>query len=147
MATIDELERVLQTQADLAEALCAVLAEKQQAIVEFEADRLGGLTEREEELMAPFHEIERERDRLTAALDGTGSPGTHVSLRDVLARMGNEGSDGLRTHADRLRTAVQRLVRMNDQNRVLLQQGLRFVRESLRIVTDNNQRRLVDHKA
>jgi hypothetical protein len=42
---------------------------------------------------------------------------------------------------------MKRLVKINDQNRILLQQGLRFVRESLRIVTDNNRRRLVDHRA
>jgi flagellar biosynthesis/type III secretory pathway chaperone len=145
MATIDELERVLNSEADLAEALCNVLAEKQQAIVGFEADRLAGLTTREEELMVPFHAIEEERARLTGVLLGPKAKGKSLH---ALREGEQEGErDSLSAETTRLRSAMKRLVKINDQNRILLQQGLRFVRESLRIVTDNNRRRLVDHRA
>jgi hypothetical protein len=35
---------------------------------------------------------------------------------------------------------------MNDQNRILLQRSLRFVQDTLRMVTDDHTRQFVDHR-
>jgi flagellar biosynthesis/type III secretory pathway chaperone len=152
MTTIDELEKVLETEADLAEALSGVITQKQQAIVQFNGVSLGALTRRMEELMRPFQDLEQERLRLAGALTqrhaGTGKqmmakPLTAKELADIL---GKKDAERILSRATRLRNAVQKIVRMNDQNRLLLQHSLRFVRGTLKIITENHTRQLIDQR-
>jgi len=144
MTKTEDLERVLQTEAALAEALARVVAQKQEAIVGFKGEDLGTLTLREEELVKPLRQLEEERVRIASDIAGAGAPS--IALRDLTGLMTKKEADRIAPHAARLRTAVQRVVRMNDQNRVLLQQSLRYVRETLRIITDNHTKQLIDQK-
>jgi hypothetical protein len=48
--------------------------------------------------------------------------------------------------AARLKTVVERILHMNNQNRLHLQRSLRFVQDTLRLVTDDHTRQLVDHR-
>jgi flagellar biosynthesis/type III secretory pathway chaperone len=46
----------------------------------------------------------------------------------------------------RLRTVSERIIHMNEHNRILLQRSMRFVQETLRLVTEDHTRQLVDHR-
>jgi hypothetical protein len=146
-----DLLTVLKEEADLAEALVDVLHEKQRSLVNFHGDEIGVLSLREEALMKPFKDLELERERMVSDLStqvgvenyADGKPAT---LRSLLSRV--EGLDALRIggEADRLRKAAETIVNLNAQNRVLLQHSLRFVRETLKIITENHTRQLLDHR-
>jgi uncharacterized coiled-coil protein SlyX len=150
MSRIDELEAVLQTEADLAEALAGVLTEKQQSIVKFHADRLGSLTQREQDLIAPFRGLESERTRLAAELAATRLTGSlltgAVRVDELTASLADPERRRVDKQARRLKGAVQRILDLNQQNSVLMKHSLKFVKETLRLITRDHTRQLVDQR-
>jgi|WetSurMetagenome_2_1015567.scaffolds.fasta_scaffold12868_2 flagellar biosynthesis/type III secretory pathway chaperone len=150
MATmIEELEHVMQSEVEIGESLLQVMMQKQRSIVGLQGDGLSTLVAQEEEMIRPFQQLEERRVRLTAALTGrpaSGEPGTTIPLAELLSHL--TPSDALRisTMSTRLRTVSERIIHMNDQNRILLQRSVRFVQETLRLVTDDHTRQLVDHR-
>jgi flagellar biosynthesis/type III secretory pathway chaperone len=151
MTKIEELERVMETEVEVGEALLQLLSRKQRSIVGIQGDLLSSQTVEEQKLLKPLQELEGERMRLAAELAGGASvpvtEGTRaVSIDELLDCL--EAADAVRISAiaARLRKVVERLMHMNDQNRVLLQRSLRFVQDTLRLVTDDHTRQLVDHR-
>ncbi|MCC6397009.1 MAG: flagellar protein FlgN [Bacteroidetes bacterium] len=151
MTKIEELERVMETEVEVGEALLQLLSRKQRSIVGIQGDMLSSLAVEEQKLLKPLHELESERMRLAAELAGAASvPVTEetrqVSIDELLECLDAADAVRISTMAARLRTVVERLLHMNDQNRVLLQRSLRFVQDTLRLVTDDHTRQLVDHR-
>ncbi len=144
MTKTEDLERLLQTEAELAEALVGVITKKQVAIVGFKGDALSALTVQEEDLVNPLQRLEAERIRISSEI--AGAEVSRVVLRDLTTRMPKKDADRIMSHANRLRTAVKRIVGLSEQNRILLNQSLRYVRETLRIITANHTRKLIDKK-
>jgi hypothetical protein len=147
--TIEELEQIMQSEVELGEGLLRVMMEKQRSIVGLHGEHLTSLVIQEEELIRPFQQLEQRRVVLAKQLTGmSASAGneTQVTLAEILRHL--EPSDALRvsTISMRLRTVSERIIHMNDQNRILLQRSLRFVQETLRMVTDDHTRQLVDHR-
>jgi flagellar biosynthesis/type III secretory pathway chaperone len=152
MTRIEELERVLEAEVELGEALLQLLSNKQRSIVGLQSETLSLLLVQEEQLLRPFQNLEAERVRLTAELVGSTdqnvvpSAGT-ISVVELMEYLPATDSVRISTMATRLRTIVERILLMNGQNRVLLQRSLRFVQDTLRLVTEDHTRALVDHRA
>jgi hypothetical protein len=152
MTRIEELERVLGAEVELGEALLQLLSNKQRSIVGLQSDALSLLLAQEEQLLRPFQNLEAERVRLTAELvgeaDGSVVPTNGlISVVELMEHLPATDSLRISTMAVRLRTVVERILLMNGQNRVLLQRSLRFVQDTLRLVTEDHTRALVDHRA
>ncbi|MBK7258350.1 MAG: flagellar protein FlgN [Ignavibacteriae bacterium] len=152
MTRIEELERVLAAEVELGEALLQLLMNKQRSIVGLQSEALSMLLAQEEQLLRPFQNLEAERVRLTAALVGAADHGTipagdPISVVELMEHLPATDSLRISTMATRLRTVVERILQMNGQNRVLLQRSLRFVQDTLRLVTEDHTRALVDHRA
>lgn len=157
MEKIEQLGQILQTEADLVEALAGVMVQKQQSIVRFDAGGLGTLTQREQDLLVPFQALESERMKLAAELAGTlpaaGSPVAGETpappaptMRELLAALEVPTGTPVAGHAARLRAGVRRVLDLSQQNRMLMRHSLRFVRETLRLITKDNTRPLVDQR-
>jgi flagellar biosynthesis/type III secretory pathway chaperone len=152
MTRIEELERVMETEVEMGEALLQLLSSKQRTIVGLQSDHLTSLLAQEMKLLKPFQILEAERVRLTAELAGkapgeqAGAPAL-VSVGILLEHLAAGDAVRISTMAARLRTIVERILHMNDQNRLLMQRSLRFVQETLRLVTEDHTRQLVDHRA
>lgn len=152
MEKIEQLGQILQTEADLAEALAGVMAQKQQSIVRFDAGSLGTLTQREQDLLVPFQALEGERMKLAEELasgvpGGPGGDGTPArSIHELLAALDVQPGAPVAGHAARLRSAVQRVLDLSQQNRTLMRHSLKFVRETLRLITKDHTRQLVDQR-
>jgi hypothetical protein len=147
--TIEELEQIMQSEVELGEGLLRVMMEKQRSIVGLHGEHLTSLVIQEEELIRPFQQLEQRRVVLAKQLTGLSANAgneTQVTLAEILRHL--EPSDALRvsTISMRLRTVSERIIHMNEQNRILLQRSLRFVQETLRMVTDDHTRQLVDHR-
>jgi flagellar biosynthesis/type III secretory pathway chaperone len=152
MTRIEELERVLAAEVELGEALLQLLANKQRSIVGLQSETLSMLLAQEEQLLRPFQNLESERVRLTAELVGSADhgrlpAGDPISVVELMEHLPATDSLRISTMATRLRTVVERILLMNGQNRVLLQRSLRFVQDTLRLVTEDHTRALVDHRA
>ena len=152
MEKIEQLGQILQTEADLVEALAGVMVQKQQSIVRFDAGSLGTLTQREQDLLVPFQALEGERMKLAedlaggvpAGRSGEGTPAR--SIHELLAALEVDAGAPVAGQAARLRSAVQRVLDLSQQNRTLMQHSLKFVRETLRMITKDHTRQLVDQR-
>ena len=133
MADELDLTEILRTQVDLAQALATLGKEMQRAIVCFDADAIAQLTRRQEELLVPFHRLEAERARLAGdpRLGAGGAEGEQESLGGLASRLRETGMEIL--HLSRLNT-------------LLLERSRRYVRETLKILTENNTKKLVDER-
>ena len=132
MKTIDRLEQVLTAEAELAEVMRDILKTKQEAIVKFDSAALDSAIAREEELASSIEALERERTSLTK------SAVNELEHRDEMVRI-----EEVRR---RLREAVHNVIVVNSENDSLLKHSLHFVRENIRILTENYSRQLVDQK-
>jgi flagellar biosynthesis/type III secretory pathway chaperone len=151
MTKIEELEQVMQKEVEVGEALLQVMTRKQQSIVGVRGDELAAILIQEETLITPFRDLEEARSRLTAEIvddhdDRGASDGRFVTVAEVLGRVPAGDAVRISTIAARLRTVVERILHMNEQNRIFLQRSLRFVQDTLRLVTEDHTRQLVDHR-
>lgn len=152
MEKIEQLGQILQTEADLVEALVGVMEQKQQSIVRFDAGALNTLTQREQDLLVPFQALEGERAKLAEELsDGMSAertPGEEPprTVRELLVALEVPPEAAVTAHAARLRGAVQRVQDLSSQNRMLMKHSLKFVRETLRLITNGHTKSLVDQR-
>jgi flagellar biosynthesis/type III secretory pathway chaperone len=150
MKNVDELTKVLQAEADLADALLTVIEDKQQALVHFKSDGLAQAVERERELLRPIQELERERtvivDRLQQEVKAPKELHRPLTVSELAKYVESEPGRKLSVLAARLRKTASRIQHRNQQNHVLLESSARFVKSTLRIITDDYSRVLVDHK-
>jgi len=151
MTHIEELYNILQMESDLTEELCSVLATKQRAIVRFQGAVLAEATASEENLLAPLEKLEAERLQCSAAIcerlsSGAVKAGDAPKLGDVIALMGPDDATRIAPQAERLRKAVDVILRLNGQNKTLLEHSMQFVKETFRIITDDHTKQLIDQR-
>jgi len=145
---IEDLERLMEAQQQLSETLADVMVQKQRAILGLHSDTLMELTRREEELISPMNDLEQERARIVeeiqreAGVTGRASR----SVRELVRHLPPKDAVRISSRAARLRTVVERILSINEQNRVLLQRSQRFVSDAIRLITEDNTRQLVDQK-
>lgn len=148
---VGELARVMEAEIELGDALMEVMSQKRSSIVTIRSDRILSLAQREEELLVPFGELEQERLRLCSQIvhgegQGSGRPPSAPTVEEVLTHIPAPDAVRIATLAHRLRTVVERIQQVNDQNRVYMQRSLRFVQETLRLATEDHTRQLVDQR-
>jgi flagellar biosynthesis/type III secretory pathway chaperone len=149
---VQDLAQILKAEVDLMAALTGVMQEKQQAIVRFQGDLLADCTQREEELMQPLEALEDERIKRSAALASMLQPSVDgrkarpLPLRDLVSRLKGDEAVSLGELAEQLQSSVQRILEVNGHNRLLLQHSLRFVKQTLRIITDDHRKQLIDER-
>jgi flagellar biosynthesis/type III secretory pathway chaperone len=153
MTKIEELEQVMQKEADAGEALLQVMRRKQHSIVGVRGDELAAILAQEENLITPFRNLEEIRSRLASEIagnlkdsDSSGGGARFVAIAEVLGRVPSGDAVRISTTAARLRAVVERILHINEQNRIFLQRSLRFVQDTLRLVTEDYTRQLVDHR-
>jgi flagellar biosynthesis/type III secretory pathway chaperone len=146
MTTIDQFEEILKTETDVADAIIDNLYEQQQAIIQFRDKAILEAAERGKRLLEPMESLEREREKLCRAFDSTMHPETNGTFRlSGLARsLPNDQAAKILGAGKVLKGRVERIMTVNNQNKMLLDHSLRFVRQSLRIMTDNYTKKLVD---
>ena len=94
MTKIEELERVMETEVEMGEALLQLLTRKQQSIVGLQSDVLTLLLAQEETLLKPFRDLESERTRLTVELVESGTLPAGEEARGGVVAPGAEGLEG-----------------------------------------------------
>lgn len=122
------------------------MTRKQHSIVGLRGEQLTSLVVKEEELIRPFQKLETRRLALTARITGRPAGTQTIALAELLSALAPSDALRVSTMSARLRTVSERIIHLNDQNRVLLQRSVRFVQETLRLVTDDHTRQFVDHR-
>ena len=142
MTTIDQFTEVLRTEADLADAILGALHDQQEALVHFRNEDLLAAVERQQRLLAPMEGLERERINLCRSMMTGGEELS--TLASIATHAPADRAASLLKTGAQLREKAENIMIVSRQNRALLEHSLRFVKHTLRIMTENYARKLVD---
>lgn len=123
----ESLEEILKTEAELAEALLGVLRAQQNAIIHFRGSSLTQLIEQQHSLLRPLEQLEKERQKL---MEATNQNDDHTVAEQK----------------KRLKSIVHQIIEINQQNKELLENALRFVHYNIRLLTEGFTKQLIDAK-
>lgn len=141
MTTSEQLCQIMSAQADLMDAIAVVLSETQTALLNSDGPALERCTVREEELLHPFHDLEAERVRCVQEL----RPGSQT-IPEILDHLVDPNRATVQDLAARMKDSAEKIVELNSMNTILLANAHRFVQETLRIITNDHRRKLVDER-
>lgn len=151
MTNVECLVEVMTAESDLAERLADVMKKQQQCLVNCDADGVAETVEQHQELLLPLEGLEQERERLArevwnAVAPEPASEGHPVNLTALLDYLGGSEAKKLSEISRRLLMNVETIMKINQANQYLIEHSRRFVRETLRIMTNDYARQLVDRK-
>ena len=138
--TANDLEEVLATEIELAKALLDLHRRKQRVIIAFDGDMLAACLRQEQELLNPLEAVEKERVKLAHAVVGL------TTAKEGLNRQLPDSNDRVSDLTERLREVVGQILAVNSLNKTLLEHSREFMRESLRLMTENYSYQLVDRR-
>jgi flagellar biosynthesis/type III secretory pathway chaperone len=146
MATIEQITEVLKTQTELTSALLEVLQEQQQAIIHFQDASLAAAIERQQQLMKPIELLEKEYVKVSREFSRKLDIDSLEPLRlSVLTnRLPEEEATQVNKYGKKLRSVIEKIVTVNSQNKILLDNSLRFIKHNIRIMTDGYTKKLID---
>ncbi|MCX6135300.1 MAG: flagellar protein FlgN [Ignavibacteriales bacterium] len=148
MRTAEQLADVLQTEADVSDELLNAMERKQESLIYFKADVMADAVDRERSLLNRMRDLELERVTIVAdivsALPAFKDKRGGATVSDVVHYVGGNTGTRLSELAQRIKTVGLRVQHTNQQNRLLLDSSARFIKHTLRILTDDNARQLVD---
>ncbi len=145
----DRLEEILRKEIAAAQELTDLLERQEYAIVHLNMEQLDALMEQEHQLVLSFQNLEKDRLKVveelvpTARLKRTKHA---LTLRDVAALCDGPAAERLQLLGDTLRRETEAILSANRRIKILLNHSLRFVRESVDLLTDGRTKQLVDQK-
>lgn len=151
MTNLESLIEVMAAESDLAERLADIMKQQQQCLVNCDAEGVAATVEQHEELLFPLEGLEEERERLTRDLWNAVAPepapdDRPVNLSMLLGYLDESDAKKLSDASSTLLTNVEAIMKLNQANQFLIEHSRRFVRETLRIMTNDYARQLVDRK-
>jgi flagellar biosynthesis/type III secretory pathway chaperone len=123
----NRLHEIIRSEMQLAEELSGLLQRQQQAIIHFKDGSLMKLVEDEQHLLHAIETLEQERVELM----NDASNAADASLEPLKQKM---------------KILAQQILDTNEQNRVLIDNAVTFVRKIVLVLTQNFTKQLVDTK-
>jgi len=151
MKDAETLTTILEAEAEAASVVYDRLKLAQESIVGLSGTDIAEFVRSGPDLVKPLEALEQERircaERLGASLfpDGSQQVG-RMSVHQLLRYLPAADALAVSGAANRLRQVVGNIVAVNAQNKLLLERSRRFVEETLRIVTDDHTRTLIDQR-
>jgi flagellar biosynthesis/type III secretory pathway chaperone len=143
------LEEILRKEISAAQELIDLLERQQYAIVHLNMDQLDALMEQEHQLVLSFQNLEKDRLKVLEELVPPARlkrPRHALTLRDVAALFDGPEAERLQQLGDTLRRETEAILTANRRIKILLNHSLRFVRESVDLITEGRTKQLVDQK-
>lgn len=151
MKDIETLKTILETEAEMATGIYDQVTREMEAIIRLSARDVAETVRAETDLMKPLEKLDQERARCAEEIgrrlfpDGS-QEARRMTVRELVRYLPPADAVAVSGAADRLRSVVENIVAANGRNRVLLERSRRFVEETLRIVTDDHTRTLIDQR-
>ncbi|SDL67579.1 flagellar protein FlgN [Halarsenatibacter silvermanii] len=122
---VDKLCRILKEMADVHEKALKLAEEKKERLIENDIEGLSEVVEREEKVLQEIETLEKERGRLADKLAGlTGEDELNISA--LKEQVSGERRRRLKKLQNKLNPLLEELDRVNEQNRQLLLQAMKF---------------------
>jgi len=149
MKNVEELKTILETEADLARALLADVTHEQEAIIKLQGQDVAATVSAQQELLKPLENLEVERTRCIQSIGGelkNPALGKSPTVKELVKALPATDGEQIAAAAEQLRSVVEQIVTTNGRNKVLLDRSRRFVDETLRIVTEDHTRKIIDQR-
>ena len=149
MKNVEELKTILETEADLAHALLAEVTHEQEAIIKLQGQDVAATVSAQQELLKPLENLEVERTRCIQSIGGelkNPALGKSPTVKELVKALPATDGEQIAAAAEQLRSVVEQIVTTNGRNKVLLDRSRRFVDETLRIVTEDHTRKIIDQR-
>jgi hypothetical protein len=149
---IDQLKDVLRFEIELSEKLLGVLKSKQMAVVHQRLAELSTCVHKEQEMLVPIANASKERAQLVRAILLGYNPSNKNpremdgGIEAVLEHLKDPDRQSLSALVVKLRATANEILAVNTVSVKLIEHSLRFVRENVRVLTENFSRKLVDQK-
>ena len=149
---IDQLKDVLRFEIELSEKLLGVLKSKQMAVVHQRLAELSTCVHKEQEMLVPIANASKERAQLVRAIllgynpSNKNPRGMDGGIEAVLEHLKDPDRQSLSALVVKLRATANEILAVNTVSVKLIEHSLRFVRENVRVLTENFSRKLVDQK-
>jgi cysteinyl-tRNA synthetase len=145
MTSLNELIDTLELEINSVEGLRAVILLKQHAIIKHDYDALKEAIGVEEVAIQKVRQYEQQRLAFIAhCIDDLDSKMQMLTLNDLIQQLNDDQTDVLTQQEHRLKTALQQVTYINDQNKMLVNNSMNFIKETINIVTENRTRQLVN---
>ncbi|GEM_PF-1132305 len=149
---VEQLEEVIRTEDELAQALLEVLEQQQHSLVHVQTGSVAETSAKAREFTKLIETLEKERWALMSEITGQ-SPSdavqgfrSDVNAAELLRHLDAADAVRIKPIIDHFRSTAEQVVRLNETNRRLLEQARHFVRETLRVMTDNYTQQVIDQK-
>ena len=145
MTSLNELIETLELEIASVEGLRAVILLKQHAIIKHDYDALKEAIGVEETAIQKVRQYEQQRLAFIAhCIDDLDSKMQMLTLNDLIRQLDDDQTDVLTLQEQRLKTALQQVSYINDQNKMLVNNSMTFIKDTINIVTENRTRQLVN---
>lgn len=145
MKAVNELIKVLQQEISALGELRDVMQKKQHSIVTNDQAALRASVSEEEKAVRNVKDLEQQRLAVIAhCIDNIDAKMKSVSLKDVAQSLRGAKTDELDRLEQEMRSLVTHIVYINDQNRVLVNNSMHFINETINILTRNRTQHLVN---
>lgn len=145
MTSLNELIETLEQEIVAVESLREVILLKQRAIITHDYDALKKAIGVEETAIKNVRHFEQQRLAFIAhCIDDLDSKMQMLTLNDVIRQLDGDLTNVLTQQEQRLKTALQQVTYINDQNKLLVNNSMAFIKETINIVTENRTRQLVN---
>lgn len=138
----EKLYKILSEEYRVYEELQSLATKKQTALIENELEELAGIVEAETELMDNVDNLEEARLQLLEDIaESFTEPADELSFGDLLEELPEEKQDKFSDLREELLELIEELNALNEGNRQLLMEALKFNEFSLKTVigAENNQ--------
>lgn len=134
---IDELISTLRQEKELYESLLPIMAQKTQIIVKNDLDSLQNITGQEQLAVDRVNALEKKREEVISNIGTVISrdPAT-LTIRALIELLGNQPKEQseLALIHDELKKIVQRVVEINNHNKVLIEQSLEMIEFNMNFI-------------
>ncbi|HLP16652.1 MAG TPA: flagellar protein FlgN [Bacteroidota bacterium] len=145
MTSLNELIETLEQEIAAVESLREVILLKQHAIIKHDYDALKEAMTVEAAAIQSVRQFEQQRLAFIAhCIDDLDSKMQMLTLNDLIQHLDGELTTVLTKQEHRLKTAMQQVSYINDQNKLLVNNSLNFIKETINIVTENRSRQLIN---
>lgn len=144
---IEELESVMTMEADLAELIAHNLRLQQLAIIYNDTTALSSLINQFYDLMLPLENLEAARLFISSEIAGkevAQQTKTNINLSHITSQLLPKDAERIMNIGTRLYEVIKNIQVANQQNKLLLNNAFNFVRENVKLLTENHTKQLID---
>lgn len=125
--------------------MAAVISKKHDSISKLDTASIQNIVGEELGILNRIRAVERERAELLKAVGLDGNDLTDVNTLE--RELGHADALNYQKLQDDFRKIFSRVIQLNNISRVLLVHSLGFIKQNIRILTDDGRRKLVDKRA